>query len=102
LNRQPATSQKLEIFDSKRILEELTEQPVRYLAYPSGNYNQGTLELVKAAGYEAAFATIPRNLGDDPRFELERVGIYSPSLLKLHLKALGLAGSLRHMGVHVG
>ena len=81
----------MEIFESQRLLSELSGKPVRYFAYPSGDYNLDTLELVEAAGYQAAFATIPRGLDSEPRFEIERIGIYSPSLVKLHAKALGAA-----------
>ncbi len=75
---------------------------MRYFAYPSGDYNQDSLDLLKEAGYLAAFATIPRHLGDEPRFEIERVGVYSPSLLKLHAKALGAARLARRFGMRVG
>jgi len=36
--------------------------------------------------FEAGLATRPRNLENDDLYELERVGIYSPSLLKFWLK----------------
>ncbi len=102
LSRLPADQQKTEIQESQQILSDLTGREVRYFAYPSGQYDRKTIELVKRSGYLAAFATIPRNLGDDSVFELERVGIYSSSLLKVFLKVAGGAVVLRRMGVRVG
>lgn len=91
-----------EISDSKIILTELTGKPIRYFAYPGGEYNKETAELVKAAGYEASFAIIPQKLGMNPRFEIGRVGIYSQSLLKLQMKTMGVADLARRVGLRVG
>jgi len=102
LSELTKNQQAQEIFESQRQLSELSGKPVRYFAYPSGDYNQDTLELVMEAGYHAAFATIPRGLGNDPRFEIERIGIYSSSLLKLHAKALGVTRLARRFGLRTG
>jgi peptidoglycan/xylan/chitin deacetylase (PgdA/CDA1 family) len=42
---------------SKQILEEHLGQPVRYFAYPSGEYDERAKALVRQAGYIAAFST---------------------------------------------
>ena len=102
LSELPKPQQTQESFESQCLLSELCGKPVRYFAYPSGDYNQDTLELVNAAGYQTAFATNPRGLGSDLRFEIERIGVYSPSLLKLHAKALGVARLARWFGLHAG
>jgi peptidoglycan/xylan/chitin deacetylase (PgdA/CDA1 family) len=95
--------QEQEIVESGRILSKLTGKPIRYFAYPSGEYDLDTLDLVKNAGYDAAFAVLPKNLGvDHDRFQIGRIGIYSPSLLKLQLKALGVADLARSFGLRVG
>lgn len=94
--------QEKEIVESKRVLAEITEEPIRYFAYPAGQYNHETLDLMKSAGYEASFAIIPKKLGLNPEFEIDRVGIYSQSLLKLRLKALGIANLARWAGLRVG
>jgi peptidoglycan/xylan/chitin deacetylase (PgdA/CDA1 family) len=83
LNR---AEQAKEIVESKRMLAELTGREIRYFAYPNGDYNRDTLSLVREADFEAGLATRPRNLENDDLFEIERVGIYSPSLLKFWLK----------------
>jgi peptidoglycan/xylan/chitin deacetylase (PgdA/CDA1 family) len=102
LNQLPRDIQRQEISDSKIRLTELTGKPIRYFAYPGGEYNQNIVELVKAAGYEASFAIIPQKLGMNPRFEVGRVGIYSQSLLKLKMKTMGVADLARWMGLRVG
>jgi len=91
LDQLSKDEQAKEILQSKHQLSELTGKPVRYFAYPNGDYNRDTLKLVKEAGYDAAFATGSKHLGTDVRFEIERMGIYSTSFLKFWLKAQGLA-----------
>jgi len=81
--------QELEIIGSKNQLSDITGQDIRYFAYPRGAYNKDTLKLMERLGFEAAFATTPKNKGKKPEFELGRVGVYSSSILKLHLKAIG-------------
>lgn len=56
---------------------------------------------MRDSGYEAAFATRPRNVGSE-QFEIGRVGIYSPSMLKLKLKAAGFVELAQSVGMRVG
>ncbi len=53
--------------------------PTKYFAYPYGDYNQTVIKAVQAAGFTAAFTTVPRNVvvGDN-LFELPRHTITSP------------------------
>jgi peptidoglycan/xylan/chitin deacetylase (PgdA/CDA1 family) len=102
LDQLSPEEQATEVFESKQVLSELTGRPVRYFAYPNGDYDRDTLRLVKQAGYEAAFATLSRRLGGEERFEIERVGIYSASLLRLWLKAQGIATMARRVGLAAG
>lgn len=95
-------AQGVEIAGSRRRLAELCAREVRFFAYPAGDYDERTLSLVREAGYEAGFATIARGLESDGRFEIERVGVYGPSILKLRLKAMGAAGVGRRLGMRVG
>lgn len=46
-----------EIFGSKAVLEERINAPVDYFCYPYGDFNEETAEMVKAAGFRAAFTT---------------------------------------------
>jgi peptidoglycan/xylan/chitin deacetylase (PgdA/CDA1 family) len=94
--------QEKEIVDGKHVLEKITGKSVHYFAYPGGEYNLETVDLVKAASYDAAFAVIPRSLGKEDKFEIGRVGIYSPSLIKLQMKIMGIAYLARRIGLRVG
>lgn len=103
LDQMTKNEQEQEIVESGRILSKFTGRPIRYFAYPSGAYDLDTLDLVKNAGYEAAFAVLPKNLGiNHQRFQMGRVGIYSASLLKLQLKAFGAVDLARSFGLRVG
>jgi peptidoglycan/xylan/chitin deacetylase (PgdA/CDA1 family) len=52
-----------EIADNKRDLEQVTGRPVRLFAYPNGkqgvDFDERHVEMVRAAGYRAAFTTLP-------------------------------------------
>ena len=94
--------QQQEIVESKRTLDQLAGTPVRYFAYPGGEYNQDSLEVVKAAGFQAAFAVISKSLGTDQQYEIGRIGVYAASLFKLQVKTFGAAGLARRFGLRVG
>jgi len=94
-------AQRHEIAASRTELERLTGRPVRYFAYPGGEYDRTALALVAEAGYDAAFATVSRHLGEE-RFEIERVGIYSAPLWKVALKEAGIVPVARRLGVQIG
>jgi len=91
--------QEKEIVVSKEQLAELTGKRVRYFAYPGGGYNKDTLQLLKAAGFEAAFATHEQRIGADNQFEIVRVGVYSVSFIKFWLKAQGVAKLAHRYGL---
>jgi peptidoglycan/xylan/chitin deacetylase (PgdA/CDA1 family) len=101
LSRLPIDGRRNEIQQSKQTLSELAGKPIRYFAYPGGDYDQETVDLVKEAGFEAAFAVIPQGKYD-PQFEIGRTGIYSASLFKLQLKTLGFGELGRRLGLGVG
>lgn len=94
--------QEKEIVESKNALSELTKKEILFFAYPAGEYNNDTLKLMKTAGFRAAFAVIPQKIGTDPTLEIARIGIYSPSLLKLQMKTVGFADLGRFFGLKVG
>ena len=64
---------KEEIVASKKKLEDRFGLPVEHFAYPYGDYNQTTVELVREAGFKTA-CTMHRgiNAPDTSRFELKR------------------------------
>lgn len=47
-----------EIKSSKEELEKIINKPVKYFAYPNGNYGLREIEILKDNGYTAAFSTI--------------------------------------------
>lgn len=68
--------QKKEIQGSVAFLEELTGEPIKYLAYPHGGRNQNTLNILPDCGVELAFTTDPQCFEPDtykyavPRFQV--------------------------------
>jgi len=64
---------KEEISASRKKLEDRFGVLIEHFAYPYGDYNQTTLELVREAGFKTA-CTMHRgiNLPSTPRFELKR------------------------------
>lgn len=72
-----------EISINRSILREKTKAEVRYMAYPSGDYNKDTLDIVKGLNFEAACAVHMDGKNDDLIYQLPRVGIYSPSVMRV-------------------
>ncbi|MBF0488573.1 MAG: polysaccharide deacetylase family protein [Nitrospirae bacterium] len=86
-----------EIFGSKSALEERLGMGVDYFCYPYGDYNEETIDMVKAAGYKAAFTTRKGCVfkADNP-YELKRISVKSTTgplafAYKLHLYKGGSA-----------
>jgi len=80
--------QREEIETNKQMLEHIGGKPVHSFAYPGGKYTLQIIDVVKASGFSAACAETPLNLAE-PRYELPRTGIYSPSIMKFILKING-------------
>jgi len=97
LDQLPVEEQLSQIQRNKMTLQQISGKSVSYFAYTGGIYNTGSISAVKDADCKAAFAITPRNLGPDWRFELPRVDIYSPSLFKFKIKALGIEKIVRRL-----
>ena len=68
---------RLELVESKKKAEEELGQPVDYMAYPTGTYNLHIAEMVKEAGYKAAFTIKYGNVDKASNvYALERVPIF--------------------------
>lgn len=87
------SEQEREILGSKRLLEEITGKPIDTFAFPTGDYDENSIQLVEQAGYKAAFAVDRLKLGA-LRFEIPRVGLYASDPSYLGLKLSGLHRSL--------
>lgn len=92
LSHLDAASQRAEIFDSKKALEDLLGEDIPDFCYPYGDYSLRARDLVQEAGYRTATTCIRgvANLSDNP-FELTRKAIsYGDNLIgfawKLHAK----------------
>tara|TARA_Y100000591_G_C21821287_1_gene693774 strand:- start:305 stop:1144 length:840 start_codon:yes stop_codon:yes gene_type:complete len=82
-----------ELVKSRKYLENITERPVKYLAYPSGDYNEKVINAVKEAGYELAFGIDKTHNYGQLNFEIPRIGIYSNEIPYLAAKLSGLYSS---------
>jgi peptidoglycan/xylan/chitin deacetylase (PgdA/CDA1 family) len=77
LNAHSTTLQQQEIQQSKMDLERILNRPVTTFAYPHGNYNQETLNLMKESGIEYACSTEENTVWRNsdcfqlPRFQVE-------------------------------
>jgi peptidoglycan/xylan/chitin deacetylase (PgdA/CDA1 family) len=68
--------QKQEIATSKLELEQLLRKEVKSFAYPHGNYNQETLELVEKIGFTSACSTFMNRVeSQSPLFSLPRIQV---------------------------
>jgi peptidoglycan/xylan/chitin deacetylase (PgdA/CDA1 family) len=91
LPRVADTRLEEELGGSRRILSELLEAEVAYLAYPYGHLDERVEAAARAAGYRAAFSTQPgfNRRGVNP-FRIRRLDVYgtdTPAMLlrKIHL-----------------
>lgn len=76
LSTQDAEAQAYEVKESKRQLEKWLAKPVDGFAYPYGNFNALTQQLLKETGFAYAVSTEcrPVTAGDDP-FALPRIQV---------------------------
>ena len=74
-----------ELNQSKLFLENIIKKEVKLFCYPNGIYNRRSIELVKEAGYKAAFAE--QSIFDKKSiFEIPRIGIYNSNSHYLNVK----------------
>jgi peptidoglycan/xylan/chitin deacetylase (PgdA/CDA1 family) len=61
LARIPPEAARSELADSRAILENILEAPVRWLCYPRGNFNRDVARLAEETGYRGACSAIRGN-----------------------------------------
>ncbi|MBI5360377.1 MAG: polysaccharide deacetylase family protein [Planctomycetes bacterium] len=67
---------RAEVEESKKIIEDRIDAPVKYFAYPKGVYNEEAVKAVQNAGYTAAFGTKKgRKLNKEHLFEIRRIPV---------------------------
>ncbi|MBR1799412.1 MAG: polysaccharide deacetylase family protein [Bacteroidales bacterium] len=54
--------QREEIIQGRQQLEQLVSQPINHFAYPHGDYNQTTINLVREAGFKTAVTCSGRHI----------------------------------------
>jgi len=83
---------RTELDESKRVIESHTGQPVRFLAYPYGDYDDAVIAAVKRAGYEAGLLSRSglNTRSTDP-MKLRRFPMVSDTSLEQLRTALGAA-----------
>lgn len=78
LDTMPYNTQLKELTDSRKYLESLLGNCIKYIAYPSGKYNDKTIEALKKSGYDMAVTADGKWASvSDGIFKLKRVYISS-------------------------
>ncbi len=91
LTKLTPEEQRSEIFESKRILEEILSKKVNYFAYPYGDFDQNIINLVREAGYKLAFGTLPGDiLRKSDYLSLPRLAVTGFDDLKRFSQKLGV------------
>ena len=86
--------------ENKRWIERITGTPCTEVAYPGGDYDEGTISLCRRTGFTRGFAVMSKNL-TSPEYEIPRIGIYARSLSVLAVK-LVFGHQIRAWGIPVG
>lgn len=79
---------------SKQDLEALLGEPVPYLAYPFGHYDERVLSQAKQAGYAAAFSVQPgfNRVGAD-QFRIRRLDVFGTDSAAMLLRKVRLGSN---------
>ncbi len=86
LSTKTLAQQQAEIQGSRNDLLAMNVGPINSFAYPFGDYNSTTIEVVKNAGYSSAAATVGGYvLPTSDEYQLERQGITNSTTLA-HIK----------------
>jgi peptidoglycan/xylan/chitin deacetylase (PgdA/CDA1 family) len=90
-----------QIRDNKNWIEAISNRRATSVAYPAGLYNAEIIDECSSLGLDNGYAIVP-TLNVDCRFEVQRVGIYSPSVSVLAFKARwgNMAERLRFQFLH--
>jgi hypothetical protein len=78
-----------EIIKSKTFFESKLKMPIETFAYPYGLYSKEIIQIVKKAGYKAAFSVVSgMNVSDTPECALHRNLIFNTTTVKKLKKIL--------------
>lgn len=76
-----------ELCNNLILLSMASEADIDALAYPIGDYNSNTIIISQSLGVRFGFAVDAR-VGFDSEYEIERIGIYSTSIIKFVIKCI--------------
>jgi peptidoglycan/xylan/chitin deacetylase (PgdA/CDA1 family) len=74
-----------QISENKKWLEDVTGRPCDVFAYPLGDFNKEIMEQCRLLGFQYAFG-VEVNPVTERSFAIQRVGVYSCSLVPLAIK----------------
>ena len=87
LTKIPLEKARLEIIESKNILEKRLKQKIETFCYPYGDYDKTIVELVKDAGYRGAVVTPKYGKCNHSMYTICRIGLYnSDTYLSFRIK----------------
>jgi peptidoglycan/xylan/chitin deacetylase (PgdA/CDA1 family) len=76
LSRIDPASARIEIEESRRVLQEILGRTVRLIAMPFGDFNSNTIEACRLAGYTHVYTLSPENIDPSrPKFVRGRVSV---------------------------
>lgn len=87
-----------ELTESKGVLESVTRRPVRWLAYPHGEFSHDAVEAARGARYSGAVTAVEERLNDGIRdpFAVRRIGVVdNMSFVRFLVAVSGLRDSLK-------
>lgn len=77
LSKEPEEKVKVELADSKKIIEAKVGKEITSLAFPYGNCNETVKTIAKETGYKFVYATDNAPLGlHEDLFQIRRIGIF--------------------------
>jgi len=85
LSRCSPCEARRQIDENRSWIESVTGKPCAWIAFPGGDYSRETVQIARNADLTGGFAVVPR-YDYDSRFELSRVGVYSPTIAHLSAK----------------
>lgn len=83
MNRLPLKDARVELVESKRVMEERLGERIRHFCFPHGSYGEAVGLLAKEVGYESFFIPGGLNRTNDHHrspFQLRRLGISDEEL----------------------
>lgn len=87
---------RAEVRRSRKVLQQLTGEPIAGMAYPYGRYNERTIASVREAGYSYACACA--GAGPWTAYEVPREPVFpSTDVRRLRVKVAGLYGPVHEL-----